>query len=177
MSVPAYLELERSSPDRHEYIDGEVFAMGGASHAHNRIVSNLVFELRRALGDGRCYPLSSDMRVRVAESRYVYPDVVVVCGEAELEDGDTLLNPTLVIEVLSESTEAYDRGAKFAHYRGLATLREYVLVSQHERRIEQYVREADGPWRLSEFLAGRLELPSLGAGVAIDAVYLGTRLG
>ena len=171
MSVAAYLELERSGPDRHEYIDGELFGMGGASHRHNRIVSNLVFELRGALGEGPCYPLSSDMRVRVAETRYVYPDVVVVCAEARLENNDTLLDPTLIVEVVSESTE--DRGAKFAYYRELASLKEYVLVSQTERRIEQFERQPDGRWLLSEVVSGELVLASLGAALSVARVYHG----
>lgn len=135
-----------------------------------------MFELQRTLGHGPCYPLSSDMRVRVGETRYVYPDVVVVCGDPQLEDDDTLLNPTLIIEVLSTSTEAYDRGApcRRAHYRELPALREYnILVSQSERRIEQFVRQADGLWLLSEAVAGEIGLSSICVSLDVAAVYHG----
>ncbi|HUH04543.1 MAG TPA: Uma2 family endonuclease [Kofleriaceae bacterium] len=173
ITVEAYLALERSSPDRHEYIDGELFAMGGASHEHNRIVSNLIFELRGVLGEGPCYPLSNDMRVRAGQARCVYPDVVVVCGQPELEDSDILINPSLIIEVLSQTTEAYDRGAKFAFYRELASLKEYLLVSQREQRIEQFVRQPDGRWLLSEAIAGDLPLPTVNAALSIAGAYHG----
>jgi Uma2 family endonuclease len=176
MTPEEYLAFERASEERHEYIDGEIFAMSGASYAHVRLVSNLSRQLGNSLQGGPCVPLTNDMRVRAGATRFCYPDVVVLCGPPELEDNDILLNPTLIVEVLSETTEAYDRGAKFSYYRGLGSLSKYLLVSQTEIRIEQFVRQADGRWLLSEATGGALALPSLGVALAIDAVYDGVPL-
>jgi Uma2 family endonuclease len=176
MTPEEYLAFERASEERHEYIDGEIFAMSGASYAHVRIVSNLSDCLRNTLRGGPCVPLTNDMRVRAGATRFCYPDVVVLCGPPELEDDDILLNPTLIVEVLSETTEAYDRGAKFSYYRGLSSLREYLLVSQRETRIEQFARQADGRWLLSEATEGELPLPSLGVALPVAAIYEGVPL-
>ena len=127
-----YLEIERKAEFKSEYYQGEMFAMSGASYPHIGIVANAVASLHQQLRRGPCRPLSNDMRVRVtATGLYTYPDVVVVCGEPRFLDDtfDTLLNPTVIIEVLSESTEAYDRGQKFEQYRSLESLAEYVRNS------------------------------------------------
>ncbi|MEO8606019.1 MAG: Uma2 family endonuclease [bacterium] len=152
-SVQEYLAFERRTEERHEYLAGELFAMGGASERHNLIVTNLVRELSQQLKRQPCKTYPTDMRVRVAPSGlYTYPDIVVVCGEARFDDEqrDTLLNPALLVEVLSPSTEAYDRGDKFEHYRKLDSLAEYLLVSQDRMHVEQFVRQRDGQWLLSE---------------------------
>jgi Uma2 family endonuclease len=153
MSPEEYLEFERASKIKHEYFDGEIFAMTGAGVNHNRISSNINYSLRNHLNDRPCDVFLNDMRVKVQKiDKYVYPDVVVVCGDLELEDQefDTLLNPIVIIEILSNSTEIYDRGKKFAHYRLISSLQEYILVSQYHCQVEQFVRGDDGVWRLFE---------------------------
>ena len=171
-----YLTLERSAVIKGEYFDGEIFAMAGASRAHNLIVGNLVGELREQLRKGPCEVYPSDMRVKVDRTGlYTYPDVVVVCDEPQFEDehGDTLLNPTLLIEVLSESTEKYDRGKKSSHYRQLPSLQEYLLVSQEEPHLEHYARQDNEHWLLTEAtgLETRIELPALQATIELSEVY------
>jgi len=148
-----YLAFERAATTKHEYRGGEVVAMASASREHNLIVANLVAELRAALRGRPCETYPSDMRLRVTETGlYTYPDVVVVCGEPQFEDAevDTLLNPTLIVEVLSPSTEAYDRGDKFEQYRTLPSLREYLLVSQHRPHVERFIRQEGNTWLLTE---------------------------
>lgn len=175
-----YLAAERTSPERHEFFDGEIFAMAGASFEHNKIVGNLVGELRSALRHRQCDVTPSDLRIKVpATGLYTYPDVTVLCGDPLFEDDarDTLLNPTVVIEVLSESTEGYDRG-KFRNYRSIATFREYVLVAQDAVSVERYTRGEDGVWSLRESGAGeRLVLASIGCEIAVDEIYLKVFLG
>jgi len=157
MSLPArqlitpglYLEQERSATLRSEYCNGYIYAMSGASLTHNRITASLAVVLGTQLRHKSCEPFFGDMRVKVnATGLYTYPDGVIVCGEPQLEDDhfDTLLNPTVIIEILSSSTEAYDRGDKFAHYRALQSLTDYVLITQHQPRIEHYHRQVDECW-------------------------------
>lgn len=149
-----YLAIERKSEIKHEYFDGEMFAMVGASKRHNLITANLVRVLGNQLLESPCNVYASDMRVKVSASgKYTYPDVVVACVEEKFDDAenDTLLNPVVVIEVLSESTEAYDRGKKFEHYQNIKSLIEYLLVAQEPYRIEQYVRQNDREWRYYEY--------------------------
>ena len=171
-----YLAVERSSQGKYEYLDGEVFAMAGASEAHNLIVANVVGELRAALRKRPCKVYPSDMRMKVpATGLYTYPDASLVCHAPEFEDAeaDTLLNPQIIFEVLSDSTEDYDRGTKFKSYRSLPSLRDYVLVSQAEILVEHFVRQADGSWLLRERRAGeQLELASIGCAIAVDELYL-----
>ena len=161
-----YLVLERKAiPDaetvRSEYLDGEIIAMFGASFTHNLITGNIFAELHTCLRGSGCVVFANEMRVSIptAES-YFYPDVGVVCEEPRFEDDvfDTLLNPIVIVEVLSPSTEAYDRGDKFAHYRQLQSLQEYVLVSQDKVRIEHYVRYA-AQWILTDFQEPDQQLP------------------
>jgi len=147
-----YLAAERKAAFRSEYLNGEMFAMAGASYPHTRINDNLIIALGARLKGGPCFPLSRDMRVKVSRTGlYTYPDALVVCGQPEFEDGqrDTLLNPQVVIEVLSESTESYDRGAKFRHYQQVPSLREYVLIAQDEPVCERFVRQPDETWVLT----------------------------
>lgn len=175
LSVEKYLEMERTSEVRHEYYDGEVFAMVGASLNHNRILTNLVVLLHPQLRKRRCEICVNDMRVHVpATGLYTYPDLVVICGKPELADerGETLLNPTVIFEVLSESTEAYDRGQKFEHYRSLGSLAEYLLVAQDQAKIEHFVRRKDG-WLLTEAkgLDSVVVLPSIDCELSVAEVY------
>jgi len=171
-----YLDLERAAERKSEYFNGEILAMSGANREHNLIVGNLLGELIEKLHKGPCEVYPSDMRVKVdLTGLYTYPDVVVVCDEPQFEDehGDTLLNPTLLIEVLSESTEKYDRGKKSSHYRRLTSLKEYLLVSQEEPHLEHYARRDDDHWLLAEAtgLEAHLELPALQATIALAEVY------
>ncbi len=171
-----YLAIERKVEFKSEYIDGEMVAMTGASRQHNLITINIAREITQQLKGRPCEAYSSDMRVRIPDTNlYTYPDVVVVCGEPVFEDDqlDTLTNPTLIIEVLSESTESYDRGKKFRYYRTIESLAEYLLVAQDERRVEQYVRQTDGRWLLSEIrsLDGKAELLSIECLLNLSEIY------
>ena len=171
-----YLEFERKSEEKHEYFGGEIFAMSGAKWNHNVIAWNIGGELRQKLKDKKCSVCPGDLRVFVpATGLYTYPDLVVVCGEPKFQDDvfDTLLNPVLIIEVLSESTESYDRGKKFQHYRSIKSLREYVLVSQDEARIEKYVKQGNGFWVLSEAagLDAEIKFDSIDCVIALSEVY------
>jgi len=171
-----YLALERQAQCKSEYYAGEIFAMAGASRWHNLIVTNVLRELSLQLKGRPCTTYPSDMRVKVSPTGlYTYPDVTVVCGEAQFEDNqqDTLLNPTLIVEVFSESTEAYDRGGKFAHYRKLTSLMEYVLITQTKPHIEHYLRQPDNRWLLSEAdsLHDTIHLPSIDCRLVLAEVY------
>ncbi|MEP6962368.1 MAG: Uma2 family endonuclease [Acidobacteriota bacterium] len=148
-----YLALERAAEFRSEFYDGRMHARSGGSYRHAMIILNLGTRLNLAFERRQCNVTASDVRVRVSPGRmYVYPDVAVVCGEPRFVDGkkDTLLNPAVIVEVLSPSTEADDRGLKFVHYRTLESLQEYALVSQMEPRVELYRRQPSREWLLSE---------------------------
>lgn len=171
-----YLAAERASETRSEYFAGEVVAMTGASRAHNLIAGNIHGLLWTQLRRRPCEAYIGDMRVKVGlTGLYTYPDVVVVCGEPDLEDEhvDTLLNPTLIVEVLSPSTERYDRGRKLEHYRKIASLAEYLLVAQDARRIEWYTRQESGLWSYRDTQEGQhtVELASISCGLELDEVY------
>lgn len=153
MTPEEFLEFERAADEKHEYRDGEVVAMSGARRNHNLIALNVGSEIQRSLKGKDCEGYPSDMRVFVpASCLYTYPDLVVACGEPIFQDEglDTLLNPLLIIEILSESTESYDRGQKFKNYRSIESLMEYVLISQKSPSIEKYVKHGDRFWMLSE---------------------------
>ena len=184
LSLEEYFEIERASDERHEFLDGEVFAMSGASLAHNLIDAQLVQSLGPRVRDAGCTLVSGNLRVRVAKTGlYTYPDAVIFCGTAELsrEGGlDTLLNPRVLFEILSPSTEAYDRTTKFDHYRTISTLDEYVLLAQDERRVEVFRRapaatpEDQSRWDLEEVRGdGVLRLASLDVSVPLDEIYSG----
>lgn len=171
-----YLTIDRASQCKNEYYNGEIFAMGGASESHNLIVTNIVRELSLQLKGRPCKVYSSDMRVKVSPlGLYTYPDIIALCGEARFDDEqrDTLLNPALIIEVLSKSTEAYDRGEKFEHYRKIESLTEYVLVSQEKQHIDHYIRQSDNQWLFSE--ANRkdsiIELSSISCSLPVIEIY------
>ena len=171
-----YLAWERQQETRHEYLEGQIFAMTGASRAHNMLCANILASLHGQLRGKPCEIYVNDMRVKVSETgMYTYPDLVAACGEPQFEDQavDTLLNPVLIIEVLSDSTERYDRGAKFTHYRSLASLQEYLLVSQNECRVEHYVRQPGNQWLLTEYdeVEDHIELNSLGSHLSVAEIY------
>ena len=172
----AYLASERAAEHKSEYLDGEIIPISGASFRHTIIAANLLIALGKRLDERPCTVHSSDLRVRVSPTGlYTYPDVVVVCGEPQFADDafDTLLNPTLLVEVLSESTKDYDRGGKFAHYRTLDSLHDYVLVAQNVPHAEHYARQPEGRWLLSETkdLDGEIELTSLGVRLPLAEIY------
>jgi Uma2 family endonuclease len=173
ITLEEYLARERKAETKSEYYHGEVFAMTGATREHNLIVGNLVGEIRSRLRQTPCEVYPSDMRVRVPSGLYTYPDVTIVCGQPsflESERKDTLLNPLVLIEVLSESTEA--RGKKFEHYRGLAALREYLLVSTTEPRIERY-QHLEDKWLLDDVagLEATLRLTAVDLELPLAEVY------
>ena len=171
-----YLALERKAEIKSEYLDGEMFAMSGVTREHSSVVINITRELSTQFLDRPCEVHGPDIRVKVSPTGlYTYPDVVVICGEPEFEDDhlDTLINPQVLIEVLSEFTESYDRGKKFAHYRAIDTLREYFLVSQTECRVERFGRQDDGSWIYSESTDpnGSMELASVACRLSLSGVY------
>ncbi|HVF45425.1 MAG TPA: Uma2 family endonuclease [Pyrinomonadaceae bacterium] len=170
-----YLAVERRNEYRSEYVDGEMVAMTGASRRHNLIAVNITGQLHPQLRGRPCEAYASDMRVRVPSRAYLYPDVVVVCGEPRLEDDyfDTLLNPTVLVEILSESTERYDRGRKFGFCRTIESLAEYVLVAQDEFRVEQYSKQPDGRWLLTDHRSPEavVELASIQYTLKLSEIY------
>lgn len=175
-TVQEYLAQERAAEDKSEFFNGEIFAMTGASRNHNRVNVNITTMLNVQLKGRPCDVFASDMRVKVAPSGlYTYPDVVVVCGEPDFEDAhvDTLLNPALMVEVLSKSTEGYDRGRRFEHHRKLVSLSEYLLIAQDKVHVEHYVRQPDNQWLLSETdnPHDTIDLASIGCRLPLADVY------
>lgn len=171
-----YLAFERGSEERHEFIDGYVVAMAGASKEHDRILTNTLASLHSQLIDRPCTVFSPDIKVRISRKLYTYPDIKVICGPEIFADDqkDTLLNPTVIIEVLYDSTEAYDRGDKFKYYRTLDSLQEYVLIAQKQVQVERYVRQPDNRWLLADEVQaadGNLELASIGCTLNVADVY------
>lgn len=172
-----YLKLERASQEKHEYFAGEIFAMTGASQDHNLIVFNTSGLLHAQLRKSPCRAYTSDMRVKTPPPVLcAYPDITVVCNQPVFDDAehvDTLLNPTLIIEVLSPSTEIYDRGTKSIRYRAIDSLREYVLIAQDSFRVERLLRQPDNQWLLLDLVGpdAVIELPSIGCTLALAEVY------
>lgn len=175
MTEEEYLAFERASDERHEYADGEIFAMAGASRRHSRIAMRIGAELVYALRLRPCEVYNNDLRVFIPQSRrYVYPDGSVACGKIEMADNeqDTLLNPRVVVEVLSPSTEEYDRGDKFTHYKTIPSLVHYVLASQDKPFVEVFTRQLDGSWTCVSYEAGqRIVLPAIECEIDVDQVY------
>jgi Uma2 family endonuclease len=172
-----YLEIERQAEYKSEYYNGEIFAMSGGSINHSLIAANVTSTLHRLLEGSGCRVFSSDLRIHIPiVGLFTYPDVSVICGQPEVLDDqrDTVLNPILLVEVLSPSTEKYDRGQKFLFYRSIPSLREYLLVAQDRRSAELFRRNEAGIWELHEpDRDGRLELTSVGCAIGIDDVYAG----
>jgi Uma2 family endonuclease len=177
LSFEDWLAAERAATDqRSEFIAGEVFAMTGATETHNLIVANVVRELGNALKGKPCRVYPSDLKVRIeAENMGTYPDAMVICGDRTFYDDrrDVVTNPTLIVEVLSESSEAYDRGNKFRHYRALPSLQAYLLLSQQGVQAELFVRQPDGSWNLSVFAdpTDRIRLAAIGAELVLGEAY------
>jgi Uma2 family endonuclease len=171
-----YLEIERAAEFKSEFFDGEMFAMAGGTPQHSLIATNLAAEFRNRLKDHACTGYNTDLRIKVeATGLLTYPDLSVICDPLQFAEGtdDTVVNPTVLVEVLSNSTEAYDRGRKFEHYRQIPNLREYLLVSQTEPRIEQFIRQSDGRWLLNEAagMEKKIELPSLKITISLSEIF------
>lgn len=170
-----YLALERAGDEKHEFIGGSIYLMTGASREHNLIVFNLATALGNQLRGKPCEAYVNDMRVQVNRQDYTYPDLALVCEPPEFEDDsvDTLLNPTLLIEVLSPSTEQYDRGKKFESYRSLSSLQEYLLIAQDRPHIERYLRQEEGSWIFSEMngLDASVAFNSIGCTLLLAEIY------
>jgi Uma2 family endonuclease len=170
-----YLAIERAAEFRSEFLDGEMFAMSGGSMEHASIQTNILVELSLALRGTPCRAFGPDLRIKVSSRMYTYPDVSVVCGKPLLADEheDNLLNPVVIVEVLSPSTEKYDRGLKFQQHRTIASLRDYILIDQGQMRIEQYTRQPDDTWSLRDYQRPEQELKidSIGASIPLQRIY------
>ena len=169
-----YVALERQEDVRYEFLDGHVWAMAGGTLRHSRIKMNVGLALGNALGNSHCQPYDSDLKVRVPETGLAtYPDITVICGQPEThpEDKNAATNPTLIVEVLSETTEKWDRGDKFAHYRTLPSLQHYLLVRQEKVGLEHFRRQADGSWRLTDHVDGTIDLDAVGVHLDVASVY------
>ena len=175
LTVQEYLSLERQSETKSDYLAGEMFAMTGASRKHNLISGNIFAALHTQLSGTACEVYTGDMRVRTPTDLLTYPDIVAVCGEPRFGDSefDTLLNPALIVEVLSRSTEAYDRLTKLDHYRTIPSLAEILFVAQDRPHVEHWLRQEDGRWLIEEIedLDRTLDLPSLGCTLALRTLY------
>jgi Uma2 family endonuclease len=176
VSVAEYLAFERRQPDKHEFFDGEIYLQAGASIAHNLITANIIGVLHQQLRANPCTILPSDMRVRTPRHKqYMYPDATIICGSPIFDDEyhDTIINPTVIFEVLSPSTEQYDRGRKFQAYRRLSTLQEYVLISQTMMRIEHFKRQNEMMWLMIEYTQPDqvIELTSVACTLPLTTLY------
>jgi Uma2 family endonuclease len=173
MSEDEYLAFERASEHKHELLYGEVVAMVGASERHVLIQGALHAALYTSLRKRGCKAYLSDMKVRIPNGNYVYPDLTLVCGASEFQDTrqDVLLNPLIVVEILSVSTEAYDRGLKFQHYRGVASIAEVVFIAQDRPLVERHVRNADGTWTMHESNALDAVLTLAGVTLPLAEIY------
>lgn len=178
MSVEDYLTLDRSSAEaRYEYIDGYVYMLAGGTADHSSISINLTSLLHSLLRNGHCRVYNSDLKVRLSHNRYVYPDASVSCDQRDRGSIDTVQFPRLVVEVLSSSTEAYDRGRKFAFYRACPTVQEYVLIDTQHQAVEVYRRQSETLWTLHPFGPGdQVELASLNVSFPITELYEGIEL-
>lgn len=176
-SLAEYLELEKKSDEKLEFWDGNVWSMSGASYAHNIIVRNLNTELDLKLRDKGCHVFPADLRIKVpAYSPYRYPDLTALCGKPEIEQIggiDMLVNPQLIVEVLSDSTEAFDRGDKFSYYKSIESFSEYLLVAQHRPHVTHFVKHGDGFWINYEFndLNDLVELKSVSCSLPLELIY------
>ena len=174
VSYADYASAEASSEGRHEWRGGIVVPMAGGSPRHGALAARVAEALGGALRGKPCQVFSSDVKVRIRASKLgTYPDLSVVCGDLRVDDDDpnSIVNPAMVVEILSDSTEAYDRGAKFAHYRGLPSLRAVLFVRQRDPGLELFVRREDGAWELHERSTGALLIPALDASLDVDEIY------
>lgn len=177
MTEDQYLEYDRTHDGKREFVNGELIDMPGVSEAHARIALNITVAVANRLRGRPCQPYGSDLRVRIDETGlYAYPDVTVVCGKAEFAPTrpESLLNPTMVVEVLSPSTAIYDRGAKLEHYRRRPSVRIVLLVDSVERRVTRYLRNPDDTWTLADHVEGAVPLGPLELELPMEEIYEGT---
>jgi Uma2 family endonuclease len=174
LSLTDFIAWENDQPDRHEFYRGEVFAMVGARRSHGRVVLNLARQFMDQLDGTPCQVFSEGMKLQIADDTLLYPDLFVTCDRADLATEMIFRSPTLVIEVLSSSTQSYDRSQKFALYRRVPTLQEYILVDPDTHRVEAFRREPDGRWMFDDMSqAEALSAPSVGCRVALEKVFAG----
>jgi Uma2 family endonuclease len=181
MTIEEYLKYENASDEKHEYYQGEIFAMSGAKVPHNIISTNLLIALGQKLIGKFCQPFGSDQRIYIPENTlFTYPDISVICGDIETKDDDQMnaLNPTVIAEVLSISTKSYDRGDKFKLYRDIPTLKEYILVDSESVRIEVFRINLAGHWELEEYksISEVLQIPALQISIPLSGIYEGVKL-
>ena len=179
ISQEKYLETEREALDKHEYYQGEVFAMSGASAKHNRIFTNFFTDIGSKLKGKGCVPYSSDLRIHIPKNTlYTYPDISIICGELELTDDkfDTATNPSVIIELLSKSTRNYDKGEKFTLYRDIDSLQEYILVDTEKIYVEKHIRNADNSWQLTDYksLENSFTISTINLSFLLKDIYEGT---
>jgi Uma2 family endonuclease len=168
-----YLTIERAAEFRSEFLDGEMFAMSGGSTNHARLQTNILVEISIGLRGSACEAFGSDFRIKISSRMYTYPDVSVVCGEPRVAGDDNLLNPVVIFEGLSPSTERHDRGLKFQHYRTIDSLKDYILVHQDQVRIERYTHRPDHTWTLRDYQTREehLRIDSIGVSIALERIY------
>ena len=178
ISEQDYLVTERAALEKHEYYQGEVFAMSGASLKHNRIAVNTLTDLANKLKGKSCQPYGSDLRIHIPKNTlYTYPDISIICGNTELTDEhfDTATNPTVIIELLSRSTRNYDRFEKFSLYREIASLKEYILIDTQKLHVEKHIRNADNSWQLTDYysISDSITISSVNVTVSLTDIYAG----
>lgn len=176
-----YLDTERLALDKHEYFNGEIFAMSGASIAHNKIFSNLFLEVGTKLKGKKCQPFGSDLRIHIPKNTlYTYPDLSIVCGEIDTTDDkfDTITNPSVIIEILSPSTRNYDKGQKFTLYREIDSLQEYILIDSERILVEKFIRNPDNSWQLTEYktLEQDFTIATVGIKLQLSDIYEGVKM-
>jgi Uma2 family endonuclease len=180
-TIEEYLEMENASDEKHEYYKGEIFAMSGAKYDHNVITSNLMTELGQKLKGKSCKPYGSDLRVYIERNTlFTYPDITIICGPPAFLNNDewNVLNPSIIFEVLSPSTQSYDRGEKFKLYRDITTLEEYILIDTHAVSIEAWFINGNGNWELIEYtnLDQTLMLSTIQVSLPLPDIYQGTEV-
>jgi Uma2 family endonuclease len=181
-TIEEYLEMERASTVKHEYYQGEIFAMAGASDRHNWMFTNIFGELCIQLKGNPCRPNGSDMRMHIPENTlYTYPDIAIYCGDTDEKDNpeeDTITEPTIIIEILSPSTRAYDLGTKFNLYKDIPTLKEYILIDTESIEVKAWRINAHNQWHPEEYktLHKSVQIPTVGISLSMQDIYRGTRL-
>ena len=178
ISIEEYLETERNALCKHEYYQGEVFAMSGASLPHNLIFKNTFINLGIKLQGKTCQPFGSDLRVHIPKNTmFTYPDITIICGDPETLDDktDTMTNPSVIIEILSKTTRDYDKGQKFTLYRDINSLKEYLLIDSESIRIEKYIRNTDDSWLLRDYkmLTDRFIIETIEEELSLEEIYAG----
>ena len=181
VSIEEYLHSERNTPEKNEYYKGEIFAMGGTSLPHNIVFKNMFISLGVKLKGKNCQPFGSDLRIHIPKNTlFTYPDISIICGKPETTDDkfDTVTNPSVIIEILFESTRNYDKGGKFTLYREIATLQEYILIDSEFIRVEKFKRNDDESWQLTEYksLSDIFHIDTIDEEFLLQDVYAGVEI-